>query len=78
MNIIELEQKLKELTIPPDSYSLHGGLPNESYCIYQLDNIWEVYYSEKGIKSNKKIFLDETSACEYFFHLLLKNILKKS
>jgi len=28
MNIIELEQKLKELAVPPDAYSLHGGLPN--------------------------------------------------
>ena len=70
MNIIELKHKLKELAIPEDSYCLTGGLPNEAYCIYNSNNIWEVYYSERGLKTNRKIFTDEASACKYFLYLL--------
>lgn len=77
MNILQLEQKLKELSVRKDSYSLYGGFPNEAYCVSQFENTWEVYYSERGLKTNMKIFSDEASACEYFFHLLIKNVLKK-
>ena len=59
MTIVQLEKKLQELTIRKDSYCLHGGLPNEAYCISQLDNTWEVYYSERGSKTSKKVFIDE-------------------
>jgi len=75
MNITELKDKLIELAIPKDSYCFEGGLPNESYCIIKIDNEWEVYYSERGIKSNKQIFKDEDTACDYFLNILTKAFL---
>lgn len=76
MNIIELEQKLKEIGVPEDLYSMMtGGLPNEKLCITRKDE-WQVYYSERGCKSGLKTFKKETDACEYFF-CKLKRYAKK-
>ncbi|MBU6121894.1 hypothetical protein [Hymenobacter siberiensis] len=46
---------------------LNGGLPNETYTIGKTTRGWEVYYSERGQKSNLKIFTSESEACKYFW-----------
>ena len=46
---------------------LNGGLPNEAYTIGKTTRGWEVYYSERGQKSNLKIFASESEACKYFW-----------
>ncbi len=67
MTILELKNKLNKFGIPKDSYSImNGGLPNEQLCITKED-VWQVYYSEKGRKSSLKEFETETEACEYFW-----------
>ncbi|QHI73454.1 hypothetical protein [Aminipila terrae] len=62
----------KNNKIPSDCYSLDGGLPNEAFCIAHLSGKWEVYYSERGKKSNLKTFEMESEACEYFYERLQK------
>ena len=69
MTINELEKRLHDIGVPKEYYSiLSGGLPNEVYCITNSNNVWEVYYSERGNKSSLKTFDDEEDACKYFFH----------
>ncbi|MFC6223292.1 hypothetical protein ACFP2F_08575 [Hymenobacter artigasi] len=46
---------------------LNGGLLNETYTIGKTTRGWEVYYSERGQKSNLKIFASESEACKYFW-----------
>lgn len=73
MTILELEKKLKEINLPEDLYSiLKGGFPSEQFCIVKENNIWSVYYSERGRKSGLKTFTDESNACEYFYNILKK------
>lgn len=73
MNINDLQQKIDEMNVPSDSYSiLKGGLPNEQLCIVKNETGWEIYYSERGEKSSINVFDDETSACEYFLEKLKK------
>ncbi|MFJ7982285.1 hypothetical protein ACIQ1D_18665 [Lysinibacillus xylanilyticus] len=73
MKVKELEQKLIEINVPEEVYSiLKGGLPNEQYCITKDGDNWEVYYSERGNKSGLKIFEDEDKACEYFYNKVAK------
>jgi hypothetical protein len=73
MYLTDLKSKLEtNQKIPADSYSLTGGLPNESLCIARTSGHWEVYYSERGSKSNLKMFQNEAEACEYFYFALLK------
>lgn len=76
MNINQLRAELSKLEISKNAYQLKGGLPNEVFCIGMENNTWEVYYSERGNKTNRKVFDSEESACEYFFKLM-KNIFKK-
>ncbi len=68
----ELEQKLLQEEVSKDLYSLKGGLPNESYCFNEQNGVWEVYYSERGTKSNLKAFNSETEACEYSYTSLIE------
>lgn len=63
----ELERKLKSESIPEQFYSLKGGLPNEALCLNQENGKWEVYYSERGIKTGLKTFESEDDACDFFY-----------
>lgn len=68
MNSRELEITLQKIGVPHEYYSiLQGGLPNEKLCLINSEGTWEVFYSERGIKSGTRIFTDEESACAYFF-----------
>ena len=63
--------KIKDVVrIISDSYSLdivdfEKEYPNESYCIRQNNGLWEVYYSERGQKTDLKKFDLESDACKY-------------
>ena len=64
----ELHILLINSNVPEDSYYLEGGLPNEAFCLNKEDDdIWEVYYSERGVKSQLKKFESEEDACENFY-----------
>lgn len=71
MNKSDLEKILKKNKIPKQLYSLPGGLPNECYCIGKKEK-WEVYYSERGLKTQLVYFNTEEAACEYFLKLIRK------
>ncbi|MBF0776804.1 hypothetical protein BVE84_09380 [Streptococcus azizii] len=68
MTVTELKQTLLEWEIPENLYSIMvGGLPNERLCLMKnSEEIWEIYYSERGRKSGLKLFESEEEACEYF------------
>lgn len=67
MDVVALKEILQNDKIPKDFYSLQGGLPNESYCIEKRGNNWEVYYSERGTKTDLKIFDTEDEACKHLY-----------
>lgn len=67
MTINELKNKLDETGVSQDLYSIMiGGLPNERLCIVK-EEIWQVYYSERGKKVGQRFFETEEEACEYFW-----------
>ena len=65
MNVHELKEKLNELKISNELYSLQGGLPNEKLCLVKEDN-WKIYYSERGNRTGEKEYETEEEACEVF------------
>ena len=67
MDVVALKEILQNDKISKDFYSLQGGLPNESYCIEKRGNNWEVYYSERGTKTDLKIFDTEDEACKHLY-----------
>ena len=70
MNLSKLEKELINIHAPKDMYSLKGGLPNEAYTINNTGDTWEVYYSERGSKTNLKVFDSEGEACRYFLEMI--------
>ena len=73
MTINELKNTLKKLKIPENMYSIGiGGFPNEVYCLNFNGEKWEVYYSERGLKSGLKEFNKAEEACKYFYDKLKK------
>lgn len=63
MNKQELEETLLKYKVPKELYSLSGGLPSEAYCMERQTDKWQVYYSERGIKTNIGYFESEEEAC---------------
>lgn len=71
MTVEELKKQLDAIGVPDDLYSLLiGGFPNEAYCLIKNEDGWEVYYSERGQKSDAQQFENESEACEYLFEEL--------
>ena len=72
MNLNDLQEYLSHKPIHPDAVSFGTGLPFEfeKYCIVKEDEIWEVYYSERGHKVGLTQFKNEIEACQYFLELL--------
>ena len=68
----ELCRLLISTNVPVDLYSLNGGLPNEAFCLNKENHYWEVYYSERGIKSESRQFKLENEACEDFWERISK------
>ncbi|ADB15744.1 conserved hypothetical protein [Pirellula staleyi DSM 6068] len=71
MNLSELNEKLRRSALPPESYSLTGGLPAEAFCIeHTSDGVWQTYYSEWGLRSGLKTFATEEEACNEFLKMV--------
>lgn len=54
---------------------LIGVFPNVAYCLIKNEDGWEVYYSERGEKSDIQQFASESEACEYLlknYHMLVR------
>jgi hypothetical protein len=74
MNREQLQNKLISDGFPKDAYNLKGGLPNEVYCLGKHNGNWEVYYSERGQKTNLRLFTLETEACDYFYAFISQDM----
>ena len=72
MNIEELRRFFDINYVPKDLYSLNGGFPSEAYCIDKVEEQWEVYYSERGKKSQVVKFDTENDACLYLQSMIRK------
>ncbi|MEE3471494.1 MAG: hypothetical protein VZR24_12605 [Butyrivibrio hungatei] len=71
MVVEELKKRLDQIGVSDDLYSLLiGGFPNEAYCLIKNEDGWEVYYSERGEKSDIQQFASESEACEYMLEEL--------
>jgi hypothetical protein len=72
MKVKELREILAREGIRDDAYALYGGTPDGSYVLSQEGQNWSVYYSDRGLKREPRIFSSEQAACEE----LLKRVLK--
>lgn len=73
MNRSDLKTAAQREGIRPESYSLEGGMPPERYVLALEEGGWSVYYSERGRRRGLNSFDTEDEACDYLFHLLIKD-----
>jgi len=60
-----MENELKNNNIPKSAYSI-GKIEDENLCLLKENEIFEVFYYERGLKNSLKKFLNEEAACHYF------------
>lgn len=68
-----LVEILEALGIRSDAYDLKSELPNDSYCLFENNSKYQVYYSEKGMKTNLREYDNEFEAGIHFISLLAKD-----
>jgi hypothetical protein len=65
MNRQELERILVNENFRERTYSLTGEA-DEALCLSFEGGRWYVFFSERGMRTNKTEFDSETAACKYF------------
>lgn len=78
MKINELVEIFKNKGVPSDWYSLHS--PNEDSCCLihhenEVEEYWEVFFFERGVKRDRVIFLNESEACSFFLEWVSESYL---
>ncbi len=66
MKKYELEQKLIDLGVDSDSYSLNGESKNETLSLEENYGKWSIFYSERGLRTKEEVFDSEDEACNTF------------
>lgn len=69
MNKVELKNILANKKIPTYVYNLDEvGRDDERLCLRFADGKWNVYFSERGVKTTNLFFDSEDDACKYILH----------
>ena len=71
---IELKRILEDALVPEWQYSLDGkGVGDNQYVLDKKKGQWRVYYSERGLELQERLFDTEDAACAYLLEKLLPN-----
>jgi hypothetical protein len=65
----EFFEAVQKAKIRPGSFDLNGQ-GDECYILSGSGNHWSVYYSERGLETNKRHFGSEADALAHLFDLL--------
>ena len=70
MNVQALAEILRNEGFRESAYSLHAAFvqPDEALCLRNEDGAWQVFYSERGLKTGQRDFPSEADACMYFLN----------
>ncbi|WP_201213958.1 hypothetical protein [Rhodocyclus purpureus] len=67
MNFGQLVTIFREQGVPDYFYTISGLASGECYGIEMIDDVWSVYYSERGLKKDISIHSTEDAACQELF-----------
>ncbi len=74
MNVNELRKNLKKAGVSDFLYNLDNrGRNDERFCLEYIEGKWNVYYSERGVKTTNLLFETESEACEYMYNELVES-----
>lgn len=73
MNILELKNLLQVKNVPNELYNLDCiGRKDERFCLEKIDDIWVVYFTERGTRTTEVFFNSEDAACKYLIEQLIE------
>ena len=74
MNVAGLKRELERIGIDPRWYSFDSSSNDgERFCLVLAGAKWEVYYSERGSRSDVNVFDQESDACRHFLARILSD-----
>jgi hypothetical protein len=73
MNRQELHARLEAQGIRPDTYDLEGTPCEECLRLERAVDGWDVYYAERGLRTNERHFNTEAEACSYLAEHLMRD-----
>jgi hypothetical protein len=75
MSVHNLKYELDCAGVNPGEYGLDGSdFPGDQMVLGKQSNgIWEVFYSERGYRSELVSFTSESAACEHFLDWVLSS-----
>lgn len=71
MNRNTLRALLDAEGVAEDQYELSGGFCDECLCMEELNDVWHVFYAERGLRSGEREFDTEDDACQFMAQRLL-------
>ena len=67
----ELKIQLQKYGVDEWLYNLdENGRNDERYCLTRKAQKWNVYFSERGIKTTDELFESEDEACQFIYNRL--------
>ncbi len=74
MNKQKLEEKLDNLAVNKNFYSLNGNLLPDRVILYNSYDKWLVFYfDERGNRNEEQIFNSKNEACQYIYNYFKKS-----
>ena len=66
MNTKILKAELENRKIPKGAYSLLTSPMDETLVLEQRGDNWNVFYYERGLRTDERFFVIEAEACDHF------------
>jgi hypothetical protein len=75
MNVDELKRELGNAGVNPREYAINGNdFPGDQFVVgLDSNGVWEVFYTERGYRSERMNFKSESAACEHFLNWVLSS-----
>lgn len=71
----ELKRELQAHNVPENMYNLDGtGRKDERFCLEFASGSWQVFFTERGVRTTAKTFDTENEACQYLFEQLIDQL----
>ena len=73
MDRADLHERLTKARVRADAFDLNGDARSEAYILGQCAEGWETFYSERGLKSGRRVFSREDEACSFFLDWVMRD-----
>ena len=77
MNVWDLQAEFQAAGIKSHAYDIEGSSKDEAYCIDKVAGGWSVYYRERGLHRDERVFTSEDEACRHLHGLVMKDPLTR-